>query len=629
MICGIGAVSALGPDVRSLERALREGRDGLRPVTRFDTAPFAPVHLGGCVTEGDSCVQWAVQAALEAWDDAGLEVPPRRVAVVAGTTEGDEAGHVIIARAVAEAIGARGPQLTISTACTSSANAIGLGKDLLDRGDADVVVAGGAERLMQALYAGFYRLGVLAVEPCAPFGETRGTTLGEGAGFVVLARQSARSWAHLLGYGLASDAWHETTPEPRGGGIARATRAAIEDAGVAPDAIDYVNAHGTGTAANDDSEWRGVQAALGERASAIPISGSKSFLGHAQGAAGVLELITTLLCLREGDVPPTLRVGAGRPGGPPDPVAEPTPAPRAVSRWLSNSAAFGGANAVLCLGGEPDARPEHSRVVRVAGLGVAEVERDVARDAALFEELAAQDTRGTDPSARFALAASLRALADGGLRVRGALRERAGLFAGARRASPESVEEYGASIERSGIARCSAAAFARLVLHAPTGTVCQRLSLRGPTTTLCAERTAGLLAVAYAVRQLRFRRDADLLLALGFDERDVGEDAELTPEGAACVALRADEGDGPVVRGVGLTGPGRWEDAIERALADAGLSHRDVSSWHLEQMDPSAPALGSARLAVDAAAAARDGAIAVAAHADDGAGCALVFGGET
>ncbi len=631
-IRGLGAVCAIGHDLPSLARAVRAGEHGLGPVRHFDVAPFAPVSLGGCVNDGAGCVAWAVRAVREAFLASGVEAAPARIAVVAGTTEGDDHDIPGVARAVAAALGARGPQLTLSTACTSSANAIGLGKDLLDRGDADVVVAGGAERLAKEMYAGFHRLGVLAVEPCRPFGDAFGTTLGEGAGFVVLTREAGDARAHLAGYGLSSDAWHETSPEPRGAGVARAIEGALRDARLAPAAIDYVNAHGTGTAANDDAEWRGVTAALGARAAEVPISASKSLLGHAQGAAGVLELIVGLLCAAEGTVPPTLRVGRGRPGGPPDPVATERPRPHHARAWLSSSAAFGGANAVLCVQAEPaPSAPRARRPVVIAGLGRAEVPAGARREDARWPELAGLDPRGTDPSGRACCVAATRALADAGLKVSGALRDRAGVFAGATRVSPESVEAYRASIERGGLARCSAAAFARLVLHGPTGLVSRRLALRGPTTTLAGGGLAGMLAVAYAARTLAHRDDADVMLALGFDERRVGErDGEGAdePEGAACVALRVG-GDGPRVLGVGLTGPNDREGAVARALADAGRSRCEVTAWRVEEAAEHAPSLASAALVAEAAEAARAGGLIVVALADDAAACALVIGEES
>jgi 3-oxoacyl-[acyl-carrier-protein] synthase II len=333
-VTGLGAMSALGTGVRAIVDAMREGRDGLREMERLDLRALHPIRFAGWLREpwvrGEpaSLAAWAGAAAREAWDDASADsssVRPERIAVVVGTSLGDEGAATKVAEAVCEATGARGLRCTITTACASSTNAIGLGRDLLLEHDADLVIAGGAEKLVAQIFGGFAALGVLASEKCAPFGETMGTTLGEGAGFVVLERageRPVRAHAYVTGYGLSSDAWHETSPDPRGDGMARAMIGCMRDAAIEARDVEYVNAHATGTAANDDSEWRGIQRSLGARAGAIPVSGSKGFFGHAQGAAGVLEAIATIACMREGLVPPSLRIGRGRPRGPVDPVGE-------------------------------------------------------------------------------------------------------------------------------------------------------------------------------------------------------------------------------------------------------------------------------------------------------------------
>lgn len=628
-IAGAGATSAVGRGLAAIRSALAEGRDGIAEVERFDVSPFAPVTLGACVPGSDACASWAVEAALEAWSDAGPpDVPRDRVALAVGCTEPDELAKITLA--VAEALDARGPRWMVSTACTSSSNAIGLGCDLIASGDADVVIAGGAERLTPEMFAGFNRLGVLAIEKCAPFGATRGTTLGEGAGFVVLVRAgiTARApWGFVRGYGLASDAWHETSPEPRGEGIARAMRSCLAHAGLEPSDIGYVNAHATGTAVNDDAEWRGMRRVLGAQAERAPVSGTKSFFGHAQAAAGALETIATLLCMREGTIPPTLRVEGGRPGGPPDPVDAARPREHHYEHALKNNSAFGGANAALCLSRSAGAPRFVERTVRIAGVGSAQTAPDEARDeAALAATAEGLDLRGVDPSARLALAASIRALAGAGVRMRGALRDRAGIFAGGTRMPRASLAELRASIEEGGLARCSAAAFARIVLHAPAGTVSRLLALRGPTTTLADPDLAGLLALAYAARWLGSRDDADVLLACGLDERADDEEGE---EGAACVVLRADEGPGPRVAGVASAGPSRVEDAIELALAHAGLSASAIDARLFRSAGGAAPSFTSARLVLDGVQAIREGArAALLAGSGSHVSCAIVLVAE-
>ena len=585
VITGLGAVSALGPNAAALRDAVLSGRDGIVPMKRIDLSPLHPIGLAGEVTvEPADAAAWAIRAAREAVADAGGNLSGRRVAVVSGTTDGERGDIGSIAREVHAALGIDGPAITISTACASSTNAIGLGRDLLERGDADVVIAGGAERLVPEMFAGFAALGVLSAEKCAPFGETVGTTLGEGAGYVVLEREGergdARLRARLLGYALSSDAFHETSPEPRGEGIARAIAGCLEDAGLAAEAVEYVNAHGTGTAANDDAEWRGIKKALGARAELVPVSGSKGLLGHAQGACGVLEVIVTVLCLEAGRLPPSVRVGRGRRGGPTVLAPGPAPSLSTARIALSSNAAFGGANAVVALGLGMRGGPTDSlrRAVRIVGWAHHETGPGSPRDDGAWcsEE---HDLRQSDPAARMLLSVTEEALRRAGLRVRGALRERTGIFAGATRVSPSSGAELRSSIASGGPTRASAPAFARAVLHAPAGAVSRFLSLRGPATTLVAEGVAGALAVAEAAYALETRRDADVLCAVGWDERATPDEAE----GAGCLVLSTLSEDRGAPRISAVATAGRVEDAIAlaRARGDAPLVGAMPEAIHL------------------------------------------------
>jgi 3-oxoacyl-[acyl-carrier-protein] synthase II len=557
-ITGMGAVSALGEGVHALRDGVLAGRDGLRPMQRLDLVPLAPIHLAGEVrAEPLDARAWAVMAAREACADAGIDPSTGRVGVIVGTTDG-EGAITAIADAVQDALALRGPAITISTACSSSTNAIGLGCAMLERGEVDVVLAGGAERLLIEMFAGFAALGVLSTEKCAPFGDIVGTTLGEGAGFLVLEREGGREpHGYVLGHALSSDGFHETSPDPRGEGIARAIRACMSDAGLAPSDVDYVNAHATGTAANDDAEWRGIQKALGSRALQIPVNGSKGLLGHAQGACGVLEAITTLVCMKAAKLPPSVRIGKGRRQGPPHLALGPE-APEGSARIaIASNAAFGGANAVLALGLDPRVRPFGARRgVRIVGFGHAPSRHVVASSE--------HDLRQSDPAGRMMLCAAEAALADAGLKVRGAVRERIGIFAGASQVSPFTVRELRSSIEVHGLARASAPAFARAVLHAPTGAASRFLGLRGPATTLVAGGVAGVLALAEASALLAERDDADWMCAGAWDERD--DDAA---EGATCLLLGTGPGAGIAVLATAVAR--RPGEATALAVSRSGL----------------------------------------------------------
>ena len=246
VVTGMGAVCALSHDCAGLNEALEHGVDGIRPIRRFSTEEFL-VHTGAEVQDwvpppagpsppSELCRQFAVRAAAEALSHASLRPAPAgmRIGFVFGTSLGDSNRDVHeLAEDLAQHLGLTGPVLTISTACSSSTAAIGIARDLLTMDAADAVVTGGADVLSPEVFAGFHALGVLSPVKCAPFSQPFGTTLGEGAGFLVLQRgwssrgTNARPHATITGYGLSADAHHETSPDPRGGGVYRAVRSAL------------------------------------------------------------------------------------------------------------------------------------------------------------------------------------------------------------------------------------------------------------------------------------------------------------------------------------------------------------------------------------------------------------------
>jgi 3-oxoacyl-[acyl-carrier-protein] synthase II len=624
VVTGMGAVSSLGSGVEALWAGLEQGRTGFARIERFPTADFA-TEIGALVPGnnrpqeaptrpfGKLCAAYALSAGREALTQARLAgVAPERIALVLGTNiVFDAEGPQELGRAVAAELGVRGPCVMVATACAASTGAIGVGLELLASGAADVVLAGGTDALTPEVFAGFSALGLLSASGCAPFSEPPGTTLGEGAGVVVLESSEQARWrgieplAGLWGYGLSSDAFHETTPDPSGSGVGRVVRAALHDAGLAPADIGYVNAHGTGTEANDGAETRGLKAVFGATWNALPVSSSKSFLGHAQGAAGALELIVSLAALRRQRVPPTLGFTLPRREGPADPVAQDTPRPHRYRHALSTNAAFAGANAAVVFG-LPDCPPPRAArgraPVHLLGCGAVgphgstleELELALAGSprsgrAAPFELdrlVSTADPRRLDPSATFLTAAAALALKDAGLRLQGELRDRAGLFVGNSRISAATTTEFRASIRERGLARLSTAAFARRVLCAPAGSCSRLLGLKGPTNTLSSGAGSGLLAIALAARSLSARDDADLMVAGGFDE--LGPAAEAgTSEGAACVLLgRSDVPAGKAatleVAGVGFGGEGGLPLAIAAALESAGLAREEIDLVHGE-----------------------------------------------
>jgi 3-oxoacyl-[acyl-carrier-protein] synthase II len=354
VVTGAGTVNPLGSNWRSYLEGLSEGRSGIGRVSLFDPSGCrsrlaaevrgaaipsdVPRPLARRLSRSDT---FALTAAIEAVREAALETRDlRQTGIVLGATVGgmlsgeraifrhlaeqafrfrarEMAGFPLYTsgNVIAQVLGLRGPRFTVSTACTSSANALALAADMIREGRTPVMLAGGSDSLCMTTYAGFNALHAIDPEPCRPFDrERQGLTLGEGAAVLVLedaehARaRGAAAWVRFAGYGMSSDAHHMTAPRPDGAGAILALRRALAESGVPAEAIDYVNAHGTGTRANDPIETQVLKSVLGRHAYRIPVSSTKSMIGHCLGAAGALEALASVLALRHGVVPPTLRL---------------------------------------------------------------------------------------------------------------------------------------------------------------------------------------------------------------------------------------------------------------------------------------------------------------------------------
>ncbi|MFO0546950.1 MAG: beta-ketoacyl-[acyl-carrier-protein] synthase family protein [Polyangiaceae bacterium] len=565
VITGLGAVSALGVGVDETYRALERGESGIREGLPFDTSEmgssFGALVPGELSNAADRALAFGVTAGREALAHAGIgaEFPRDRVALVVGTSLGSGRGGLTkVARGIAAALVIEGAVVVVSTACSSSTHAVGLARDLLRAGVADVVLAGGTDELVAELVAGFASLGVVSVAPCAPFSEPFGTTIGEGAGFAVVEslehfevrRPGVSPIAHVGGYAISADAHHATSPDPTGAGVRRAIVGALADAALEPAAIDYVNVHGTGTAANDPAEYRAVEATLGAAGKLPWISASKSFLGHAQGAAGILELIVTLEAMRRGKLPPTMNFRGARPRCPSDPIAGSTPREAPAKTALKLSSAFGGANAALVVETAPRPRVDRARArVAVAGASVfgpqgmslaalADARRwpvGLAPAIAIEKVVRGVDPRGVDRAMRLCSRGSRR-FASAGMLGREVKRERVGLFVAQTRVAREAAREFDRSIAERGVARLSASAFSRMVLNASAGAVTRMLGLKGPMTAITTDASSGVVVAALAAAYLERREDVDAIVVVGLHE---GEQPEALDGAAAIVLARA------------------------------------------------------------------------------------------
>jgi 3-oxoacyl-[acyl-carrier-protein] synthase I len=381
-ITAYAAANALGPDAGAVLEALRAGRSGLAPCRLplpFETAvgalpdalPPPPPRLAAHDTRLCRLALLTLEGLGGAVERAVRRRGAGRVAVVVGTSTGGileteaayaqwkrtgalptsfdfERHHMFHALAdlLRLATGAEGPAYTISTACSSSAKVFGSARRLLAAGLADAVLVGGVDTLCQTTLRGFGALQALAPRPCRPFAAGRdGISIGEGGALALLEREGEAP-VRLLGVGESNDAYHMSHPHPEGLGARLAMEQALALAGVAPGRVDHVNAHGTGTPANDVIEAEAIAAVLG---TAVPVSSTKGYTGHTLGAAGATEAVIAALCIEHGLVPASL--GAE----PLDPAVRASictgGAARPVRTVLSNSFAFGGSNASLLLGG--------------------------------------------------------------------------------------------------------------------------------------------------------------------------------------------------------------------------------------------------------------------------------------
>jgi 3-oxoacyl-[acyl-carrier-protein] synthase II len=382
-VTGAGVVCSIGRNKGEVWQSIVDARAGIGKLTRFPGETFA-TDLAAEVPESWSGGRsgrrlsrtdfLAVAAAKEAIAQAG-DIPLARAVVSTGTStggllEGEDyyfrrlirgrrrapASRVLQqptsgpSDAVARAFHLGGGVVSNATACASAGAAIGMAADYLRSRQADVAIAGGSDALCRLTYSGFNVLQAVDPEPCSPFGAQRkGITLGEGAAYLVLERwddavaRGATILAELSGYGASCDAHHPTAPAEDGRGAEAAMRGALSEGRLTPGNVDYVNAHGTGTALNDSSETRAIIAALG---SDVPVSSSKSYFGHTLGASGAIEAVVTVLALQHQVAPPTLRLRETAPECPLDYIPH-TPRPMKLGNVLSNTFGFGGSNVSL------------------------------------------------------------------------------------------------------------------------------------------------------------------------------------------------------------------------------------------------------------------------------------------
>ena len=598
-VTGLGAVTALGPTRESTWERLIAGETGIKEIRAWDTTRYKTKRAGAAqdfdplqhfppkvARRMDRCHQIAIAAAREAVADAGLDlnqIDLRRVGIVIGSSLGGMPSwqrfdktlvatgrsrgrlvyeyplHVCLDRLTA-ALGFLGPRAVTSTACTASTLSIGFSLDLLRSGQADFMLTGGVDPLAEFSFAGFSSMKNVAPEACAPFSLPIGLTTGEAAGLLIIepleraVERGARVYAELVSHQLTADAYHPTSGDPTGVTQRRAIVEAMERSGVTPEDIDYVNAHGTGTAGNDQIESKLMPVIYGDRGALLPISSVKGALGHTLGAAGGIEALITVLAVARDMIPPTTNFTEPRPG--PDVDCVPNKARnQTVNVAITQNFAFGGNNAAIVIRKHdlPGIRaPEFpQRRVVLSGMGLItpigngkdEFLAGLESGRCGIGEIETFDTDGISPSngatvvdfdpARFTRARMRRmdrygqltvcaaelAFRDASLKVTRDNSGRIGIMVGTTLGPLASVKAFHEPMAAGHPEKCNPAIFPNTVLNAGAGLVAIQLRLKGCNAALSCGKSSGLGAVGHAYEHVH-AGGADVVIAGGVEELD-------------------------------------------------------------------------------------------------------------
>ncbi len=597
VITGMGAISPLGNDLSTIEHALAKGAHGLKQITKFDTTNFRTT-IGGEITDftamdylsqeeleqfDDPYLHYAIAAARKALEDAHLSFDQKKVkpqvALVLGTCNGGllsaedeykwkhgksskafnekmnlQAQYYGFGKALAQVLGIGGDVWVATTACSATTGAMGIAHMLISRGYYDVVLVGGSDSLCVANMSGFDALKATSKSQTAPFSTPIGLNIGEAAAFWVVEEMEhalvrhARCHAKIAGHATTSDAYHPTAPDPRGDGSLRTLQNALADSKLDLEDIGCINAHGTGTEANDRAESRGIAKLIGDKN--IPVVSTKSFFGHCMGSTGILEATCAILAMNKEFVPPTLNFSEPRPGCTLDYVPN-THRSLSYKAFLSANYAFGGNNAAVAITQwDRELKPrdrEYERVVItgtgcVTSLGVGtdtlvthllekkqglhSVERlglsqVTSKLAGLVDPIDVKaidrrlDLSGMNPISQYATVAARVALMDANLRVNRRNAEEVGIVLGVCNGPCESGHMD--AVFSSDTYTADINSFSNITANSTAGWVSNALCLKGVSMTLAPGPHAGLQALAYAYDFLSDKR-AKALLVGGADE---------------------------------------------------------------------------------------------------------------
>ncbi len=572
VITGLGLVSAIGHNTEECFEAALKGVSGITDVKSFDTSDCyshkgAEVDLSnGELANGryDRTTALGIKAAGEAIKDAGIDMDSEdasEIGVILGSCIAGaacvekyykqkcngEQGEIedlkampasVIAGNVADYYNAGGITANIVNACAAGTLSIALAIDLIRGGKGEIFLAGGCDSFSSLAFSGFHALRALDATECSPFNHSEGITLGEGAGVLVVesyehaVKRGAKIYCDVLGSGVSSDAYHITAPRPDGEGQMSVITRAVKNSGLKFTDIDYVNAHGTGTAKNDESEFLSLKTCFAEN-DHISVSSTKSMTGHCLGAAGAIEAVMTVKALVEGKLPPTtgyteddLKVLAEKSGNI-DFIAN-TPRERDIKYAMSNSFAFGGNNASIVFAKDPNVLnlscPKQE--LYVTGIGMVNGEYDEATksyvanlDTEIFKAYGVKSAflRKLDRLSQLQLLSGVRALEDAGITVTDDNAGIIGICIGTNEGPMTEIANFQKGIIKDGIDKGSAFAFPNTVYNAAGGYLSIFTGIKGYNATIANGFQSGLQSVCAAIGVIMFGYE-NIMLASGTDE---------------------------------------------------------------------------------------------------------------
>lgn len=580
VVTGLGLICALGDGTDKCWSAASGGVTGIRDVKTFSTEGCY-AHKGAEVAESsaelsgedyDRSSLLCIKAAGEALADAGYSVTADnscRIGVIVGNCVGGAASidkyytdefrtgsakpsdilkmpAAAIANNVAKHFGLNGATANIVNACAAGTMSLSYACDLIRAGKADAFVAGGSDSFSSLAYAGFHALHALAENACSPFNHSNGITLGEGAGILIVESyehakaRGAKIYCEILGSGVSSDAHHITAPRPDGQGQMSAIRRAVKNSGLDFTDIDYINAHGTGTAKNDEAEFLSLHTLFDENKH-LSVSSTKSMTGHCLGAAGSIEAVLTVKAVCEDIVPPTigysdedLAVLKEKAGG--IDFVPNTKREKTVNYAVSNSFAFGGNNASIVFAKNPHDIPDHTNREKLYITGIGEVVGSTGEDGkGIRAQLTSDDYkehgikmafyRKLDRFSQIQLISGMRALADGKVTIDESNENDIGIVVGTSDGPMTEIVGFQKAVVEGGTANGSAFSFPNTVYNAAGGYFSIFAGIKGYNVTVANSVQAGLQSVCYAADVLHSGSE-DIMVASGTDE-NTDVDAEL------------------------------------------------------------------------------------------------------